>query len=236
MAQATRNIHQNFLDEDIEPISVVTIHEANLSEEHLQPFLDDPPRPIGIAPAYSESGSRLVVLAIADQSNVLLVEFYSSKPNRDGRGKSAHPIKVRDKTGRTLLQDKLFCRPHGDLFAFDFARLALSLYNDHGGLRLVNGIDIQSACGQKNRQPLASIKVAVGDTVTIWEENVRDSFENMVYDPKRTSEIALRAWLSQYLPGLAAMEETFGKAKRIDTQKLPDIVSLRVGRDDILSR
>jgi regulator of nonsense transcripts 1 len=227
MAPATRSIHQNFLDEDIPTISVLTVHESNLTEDHLRPFLDDCLRFIGIAPAYSESGSRLVVLAIATQSNVLLVEFYSSKPNRDNRGKSAGPIKSRDNTGRTLLQDKLFCRPHGDLFAFDFEQLALSLYND-GGLRLVNGIDIQSACCPKNRQPLASIQFALGDTATIFEDNVRDSFENMTYDPKRTSEIALRAWISQYLPQLSAMEDTFANAKRIDTQKMHNVVSLIV--------
>jgi regulator of nonsense transcripts 1 len=226
MAKETRSVQQNFLDEDIEPISVLTVHEMNLTEEHLQPFIDDSPRPIGIAPAFSESGSRLVVLAIANQSNVLLVEFYSSRPIRDGRGgKSASP-KARDYMGRTLLEDKIFCRPFGDIFAFDFEPIALSLYNDHGGLRLVNGVDIQSACFPKNRQPLASIKLAVGDTVTIYEDNVCDSFENMVYDPKRTTAIALRAWIAQYLPRLDTMEETFANAKRIDTAKLPNVVSL----------
>jgi len=231
MAQATRSIHQNFLDEDIEPISVRTVHEANLTEEHLQPFIDDSPQPIGIAPAYAESDSRLVVLAIANQTNVLLVEFYSSRPNRDGRGKSASSIKPRDNTGRTLLQDEIFCRPFGDMFAFDFEPIALSLYNDHGGLRLVNGVDIQSACLPKNRQPLASIKSAVGDSATIYEDNVRDSFDNMVYDPKRTTAIALRAWIAQYLPHLGAMEETFANAKRIDTAKLPNVVSLSADLD-----
>jgi regulator of nonsense transcripts 1 len=191
----------------------------------LQPFIDGAFRPIGIAPAYSESGSRLVVLAIANQSNALLVEFYSSKP---GKGKSTGPIKPRDNTGRTLLQDKLFCRTDGDLFAFDFQPLALSLYHDHGGLRLVNGVDIQSACCPKARQPLASIQFALGGTAAIYEDNVRDSFENMVYDPKRTTEIALRAWIAQYLPQLGAMEEIFAQAKRIDTQKLADVVSLKL--------
>jgi len=225
MAQPTRCIHQNLLDEDIEPISVRSIREANLTEEYLRPFLDGPPQPIGIAAAYSESDSRLVVLAIANESKVLLVEFYSSKPNRNGGGKSTKP---RDTTGRTLLQDKLFCRPLGDLVAFDFQEIALSLYSDHGGLRLVNGIDIQAACCRGNRQPLASIKLAVGDEVTIYKDNVWDVFENMGYDPKRTSEIALRAWLAQHLLQYSTMEETFAKAKRINTQKLPGMVSVHI--------
>lgn len=224
MALRMRSIHQNFLDEDIEPISVLTVHESQLTEELLQPFIDDSSRHTGIAPAYAQSDSRLVVLAIANQSKILLVEFYGK--NRDGRGKNAGPVKHRDHTGRTLLEDKVFCRPFGDIFAFDFEPIALSLYHDHGGLRLINGVDIQSACCQINRQPLASIKFAVGDTSTIFEDNVRDSFENMVYDPERTSEIALRAWISQYLPQLGTMEETFANAKRIDTMKLANVVSL----------
>ena len=228
MPQTTRIIHQNFLDDDIEPISVRTVHEGKLTQEHLQPFIDDFPRPIGIAPAYSESGSRLVVLAIANQTNVLLVELYSSKPN--GRDKNA-TIKPRDTTGRSLLQNEIFCRPFGDIFAFDFGPIALSLYNDLGGLRLVNGVDIQSACLPKNRQPLASIKQAVGDSATIYEINVCDSFENMTYDPKRTTAIALRAWIAQYLPRLDVMEETFANAKRIDTAKLPNLVSSLVDLD-----
>jgi len=232
MVEATRSIHQNFLDEDIDPISAQTVHESNLTQVHLQPFIDDSPHPIGIAPAYAESDSRLVALAIANQTNVLLVEFYSSKPNRDGRGKGAgSSIKTRDYTGRFLLQKEIFCRPYGDIFAFDFEPIALSLYNDHAGLRIVNGIDIQSACLPKNRQPLASIKLAVGDSATIYEDNVRDSFENMIFDQKRTTAIALRAWIAQYLPRLDTMEETFAKAKRIDTTKLHDIVSLSADFD-----
>jgi regulator of nonsense transcripts 1 len=202
------NFHQNFFDDDIDPILTRTVHERELTEEHLEPFLNNS---LGIAPAYSETDRRLIVLAIANQSEALLVEFSGGKPNRDNKG-------------RILLQDKLFCRSQHDIFAFDFEAIALSLYRDHG-LRLVNGVDIQSACCAKTRQPLASIKFAVGNTTTIYEDNVRNQFETMVYDHKRTSEPALRAWLSQYLPRINGMEETFVKAQRIDTQKLPGIVS-----------
>jgi len=210
-----RTIHQNFVDEDIEPIEILTIHESDLTEEILQPFLDESTRPIGIAPGYSESGSRLLVLAIAIQAKVLLVEFYSSDPSK--------ATKPRDYSGRTMLEEKLFCRPLGNIFAFDLHYLVLSLYHDHGGMRLTNGIDIQSACSVKDRQPLSSITSAVGETATIWEDNIRDAFMDLTYDPKRPSEIALRAWVSQYLPQIAGMDEVFAIAKPIDTRKLAEV-------------
>lgn len=216
-----RPIHQNFVDEDIDPIMTLPIHESILTEELLQPFLKETPRPIGISAAYSESGSRLLMLAIANQTKVLLVEFYSSKPSN---AKLDAPVKNRDYTGRNLLQDKLLCRPMGDILAFDLHEIVLALYQDHN-MRLANGIDIQSACPVRDRQPITAIKSAAGDTVTIWEDNIRDAFENMTYDSKRMSEVALRAWVSQYLPRLAGMEEVFANAKRIDTHKLAEVVS-----------
>lgn len=224
MIPASKTIHQNFIDEDIEPITVQPIHESQLTDEILDAFLDNSPNPLGIASAYSESGSHLVVLAIAHESNVLLVEFYSSKPSREGRGKSGSTPKIRDRTGRSLLQDKLLCRPLGDIFAFDLAPLALSLYQDHG-LRLTNGVDIQSAGSEVDRQPLASIKLALGDSLAIYDDNVRGAFENTIYNSKRTSDIAIRAWISQYLPQLGTMEDLYAKAKRIDTQSLTSGVS-----------
>lgn len=228
-----RPIHQNLVDEDIEPISTLTIHESSLTEELLLPFLNESPRPIGISAAYSEARSQLLVLAIANQTKVLLLEFYSSKPNN---AKSDAPIKNRDYTGRVMLQEKLLCRPIGNIFAFDLHEIVMALYQDHK-IRLSNGIDIQSACPTiKDRHPITAIKALTRQQpvekedeeplVTIWEDNIRDVFANMAHDPKRMSELALRAWISQYLPQLEGMEVMFANVKRIDTLKLAEAVSL----------
>jgi hypothetical protein len=122
------------------PSSFVLPTRGTSPKSHIEPFLDGS---LGIAPAYSESDSRLVVLAIENQSTAFLVEFYSSKLKG---AKGVRPINHR---GRILLQGKLFCRTQHDIFAFafDFEGIALSLHHDHG-LRLVNGIDIQSTCSR----------------------------------------------------------------------------------------
>ncbi|KAF7970074.1 hypothetical protein HWV62_25050 [Athelia sp. TMB] len=218
----TRHFHQNFFDEDIDPITATTVKLSHLTEELLKPFLDNPCDPIGIAPAYAQSDNQLVVLAISNASQILLVELFS-KINAE-RGTFV-PSQRKNSRGHTLLQDKLLYRPMGSIYAFDFEPLALSLYKDHGGLRLVNGVDLQSACcpEDRDRQPLMSIKAAIGDDTTIYDDNIRDSFENMIYDPKRTPEIANRAWVSQYLARLGTMEAVFAAAKKIDTQKIPGV-------------
>ena len=225
MAQTTRHFHQNFFDEDIEPITATTVKLSHLTEDLLKPFLDNPCDPIGIAPAYAQSDNQLVVLAISNASQVLLVELFSKSGAERG---TFVPSQRKNSPGHTLLQDKLLYRPMGNIYAFDFEPLALSLYKDHGGLRLVNGVDMQSACcpEDRDRQPLMSIKAAIGDDTTIYDDNIRDSFENMIYDPKRTPEIANRAWVSQYLARLGTMEAVFAAAKKIDTQKIPGVVSL----------
>ncbi|KZP07661.1 hypothetical protein FIBSPDRAFT_901858, partial [Athelia psychrophila] len=129
MAQTTRQFHQNFFDEDIEPMTATTVKLSELTEDILKPFLDiNPYDPIGIAPAYAESSNQLVVLAIANSSQILLVELYS-KMNA-GRG-SFVPSKKLNSPGHNLLQEKLLLRPTGSIFAFNFEPLALSLYMDH---------------------------------------------------------------------------------------------------------
>ena len=213
-----RYIHQNFIDEDIDRIRVETIHETQLTDEILDDFLDDQ-HPVGISAAFSHSDHRLVVLAVSCQLKIMLVEFWSSKASSRGKSK---PEKVRDHSGRELLEHRVLCRPYGDLVGFDFKEIALGLYRDLG-LRVVSGIDIQSACSA-SRLPLEVIKQAFGESdVTIHEDNIRDSFEHGTtpdQDPKRQSNIGLHAWISQHLAEIGSMEEVFAKAKKINTMSM----------------
>lgn len=210
-----RYIHQNFIDEDIDRIRVEKVQEIQLTDEILDEFLDGQ-HPVGVSAAFADSDHRLILLAVSCQSKIMLIEFWSNKTN--GKGKE----KVRDYSGRRLLEDRVLCRPHGDLFAFDFMEIALALHQDLG-LRVVSGIDIQSACF-KSRLPLESIKLAFEESdVTIHENNIRDSFEHGTtpdQDIKRQSDVGLRAWISQYVAEIGSMEEIFAKAKKINTKEM----------------
>lgn len=212
-----RYIHQNFIDEDIDRIRVETIHEKALTNEIIDDFLDSAQHPVGVSAAFSESDHRLVLLAVSCQSKIMLIEFWSNK----------NP-KTRNLSGRELLQSRVLCRPHANLVAFDFKDVALALYRDLG-LRVVNGVDIQSAFSS-SRLPLEAVKQAFGDSdVTIHEDNIRDSFERSNtpdQDPKRQSNIGLRAWISQYLAEIGSMEDAISNAKKIDTTSMTAEVSV----------
>jgi hypothetical protein len=206
-------------------IPTITIHESVLKPEDLSVF--DHPRPIGISPGYSASGT-LLALAIADDANCRIVEFYSAKPKREfyGRG-DEKPPPHRNLQGRALLQTSILCRPLGDLFAFDLGPLSMSLYCDVG-TRITNGVDIQSAFSAVNRRPLATIEAAVGDTVPIMAENITTVFRNPIYDQEdrnRATDLAMRAWVSQFIAGLDNAADTFAKVPKIDTKKLSPEVS-----------
>ncbi|KAJ7104047.1 P-loop containing nucleoside triphosphate hydrolase protein [Mycena belliarum] len=186
--------------------------------------------PIGVAPGYSKSGG-LVALAIADDTYCLIVRFYSNSghaapgsPRSKGRGgkRSDQPAPNRDTSGRKVLEDLVLCRTSGDLLAFDFGPLSMSLYCGVD-LRVTNGVDIQSAFSAVDRKPLSAIRAAVGDSIRVFEDNVKDAFENPIYQPDKknsTTDLAMRAWISQYLVCISNGAETFTKVPKINTQQL----------------
>ncbi|KAJ7475942.1 hypothetical protein FB451DRAFT_263289 [Mycena latifolia] len=233
MKQSRRNedsFMQTLLDGVESKLELKTKFETDLDHDFLSVF--NHASPIGIAPGYSKSGG-LVALAIADDTYCLIVRFYSNSghntspasPRGRGRGgrRSDQPARDRDMSGRKLLEELVLCRTAGDLLAFDLGPLSMSLYCGVD-LRITNGIDIQSAFSAVDRKPLSAIRAAVGDTIRIFEENVRDVFENPIYDPDKnvhcTSDLAMRAWISQYLVGIGNGAETFMKVGKIDTKKL----------------
>jgi hypothetical protein len=175
-----------------------------------------------------------VAIAIANDLYCLIVQFYSNSGNsatgngtrgRGHRGKrqEQRPAKDRDLSGRKLLEEIILCREAGDLLAFDFGPLSMSLYCGVD-LRVTNGIDIQSAFSAVDRKPLSAIKDAVGDTIRVFDENVINVFQNPIYDPDHdrhcVSDLAMRAWISQYLFTIGNGAETFTKVNKINTKEL----------------
>ncbi|KAJ3515427.1 hypothetical protein NLJ89_g1766 [Agrocybe chaxingu] len=220
----TRRVFQPILDGRApavnKPLPTQVIPEAELSQSDISTVFDHP-RPLGLSPGFDEDG-RLVALAIADDTQCRIIEFQHSR-----RGKKAAALPKTILDGRQILQDCILCRPVGDLFAFDMAPLAMSIYSDLDA-RVTNAVDIQSAFPVKNpvvdRKPLVAIKAAIGESdIKIREDNVRDLFFYPTYSEdnrNRVSDLAIRAWVSQFLPSFENGAETFEKVTRIDTKKL----------------
>ncbi|KAF7336709.1 AAA-12 domain-containing protein [Mycena venus] len=219
---------QNLLDGVESPLELHTIHEKDLNSNWLSVFAH--PGPIGIAPGYSKSGG-LVALAVADDTYCLIIQFYSNSGtignSTRGRGRGGRrqdqPPKERDFSGRKLLEEIVLCRNAGDLLAFDFGPLSMSLYCGVD-LRITNGVDIQSAFSAVDRKPLSAIKAAVGETIRVFEDNAIAVFENPIYNPDQdqhcVSDLAMRAWISQYLVTIGNGAETFMKVPKINTKEL----------------
>ncbi|OBZ72573.1 ATP-dependent helicase NAM7 [Grifola frondosa] len=123
--------------------------------------------------------------------------------------------------GRPLLRDWVLCNEDNILFGFEMAPLTAALFHDRD-LRIVNGVDIQSACPVKTREPLEAIRFAVGDRAEIFEENIVGVFEQMTWDPMRTTPLAQQAWMASYLPTIGDMEERFRDVKRINTRDMDE--------------
>jgi hypothetical protein len=212
-------IQQNLIDEDDGPIEMCgPVPESQLTLDYLERFKSTI---VGISPAYTASG-RLSFLAISDRSHVLIIQFHGNQTKSEVAGKG----RGRSPNGRNILQDHLLCQSVGSVYAFDLGLLALSLYFDHG-LRIANGVDIQSGCPiRRARDPRASIKFAAGDNV--HERNISAIFEEMVLDDKDSRRtfrnIALRAWISHRMSQLPDMEHHFERIPKVDTQKLNEVV------------
>ncbi|KAI8980183.1 P-loop containing nucleoside triphosphate hydrolase protein [Trametes punicea] len=215
MAPKIRVIHQNLLDDEYGPISVQEeVLESKLTKELFDDFFAGSPIPrrVGLAPIYLENGS-LSRLAVAVNTQVILVQFHA-------KGKGANAYK-----GREILSSEVLCNPDVLLFAFDCDKLAIALFNDQN-VRMVNGIDIQSACGS-GREPLAAIKFAAGDVVAIMDENIQRTFESLTFDTKCLTSFALQAWVAQCLTTFTGMEDSFQAVKRINTLNMSE-AELRV--------
>ena len=209
------------------PIKTITIQVLEIAASDLLSVFDHG-GPIGISPGYSAAG-KLISLAIADDKICRIIEFSQPKnANQRANGKPPPTFKPEIVSALQKLQDHILCRIAGDIFAFDMGPLAMSLYCDLGGLRITNAVDIQSAFSAVDRKPLTAIKTSLGTSVKISEENVTNVFFNPIYDfedRNRTTDLAQRAWVSQYLVRSGNGAEMFEKVPRIDTKKLDPNVS-----------
>lgn len=192
------------------PISTVTLSEGKLKSDGLLAF--DHAEPLGISPGFNDNG-YLVALAIADSKECRIIEFEVKRPSRG-------------QEGRRTLESKVLCRDIGNIFAFDLGPLAMSLLKDLG-LRISNAIDIQSSFSAIDRKPTSAIEVALGESVKIKQDNVRNLFMHPVYDGNRCSknDLFMRAWISQFLASFGNGMMLFEKAKKINTRTLNDLVS-----------
>ena len=212
------------------PIRTITIQILDIANSDVLSAFDHG-GPIGISPGYSAAG-KLISLAIADDKICRIIEFYSPPKNANQRGNLKSPTNIKPAVFEALklLQDHVLCRTAGDIFAFDMGPLTMSLYCDLGGLRITNAVDIQCAFSAIDRKALTAIKNALGTTGTIKisEINVTNVFFNPIYDfedKNRITDLAQRAWVSQYLVRSGNGAEMFEKVPRIDTKKLDNGVS-----------
>lgn len=224
--EAYRTMSQNIMNSaDGQVIKTITLKDSDLGKDKTLLGDFNHVRPIGISPGYSEQG-KLIALAIADDKICRIVEF--AQPKRDFKTKVVKPISSRSEEGRRLVKKSILGREIGDLYAFDMAPLAMSLYFDLN-LRIINAIDIQSGYSAVDRKPIIAIKAAVGDSVTVYEKNVRALFEHPVYNPESPNDaidLAMRAWVSQFIPAYQNGTETFEKVPKIDTMKFDTAVCI----------
>ena len=219
-------------------INTITIQDFKIAASDVLSVFDHA-QPLGISPGYSDTG-KLISLAIADDKNCRIIEFSQPKNKRTNGRPSSSPKpetllpthKPEVLSGWQRLQDYILCRSAGDIFAFEMGSLTTSIYCDLGGLRITNAVDIQSALSAVDRKPLTSIQTVLGDSVKIKAENVTNIFEiNPIYnneDGNCITDLAQRAWVSQYLARSGNGAEMFDKVKRIDTKKLDSSVGLLV--------
>lgn len=196
-------------------IPIKKVKELEIDQVTFAEF--DHAKPIGISPGYSSTG-KLIALAIADDQTCTIVDFNVFIP----RGRSRNTNQSNRVRNLGELQEKILCRPAGELFAFDMGPLCLSIYAD-ANLRVTNAVDIQSGLSAVDRKPLTAIKEILGTSVIVKEHNVITVFYHLVYDPtdrKSATDLAQRAWISQLLAVYGNGAVTLGKVPRIDTQKL----------------
>jgi hypothetical protein len=234
MPTVTRLLYQNLVQFDSGELSAHVISESTLIDEfdELRIVLErNEGRALGLAGAYSTTG-ELVMLAVADASTIIIIEFESkkSKGNEHDERPSTPAVAADNTAARLFLTDNLLRRSTGFLYAFDVAPLALALFQTLG-VRIANAIDMQCAGGK--RAPIATVKQAIGDLHHVYDDNINRIFSTDTVtkshhgDPvaRSTTPLALRAWIAHYLSQLASMEDRLAQVPPVDTFRHSDEVS-----------
>ncbi|KAG2367882.1 hypothetical protein BDR07DRAFT_206704 [Suillus spraguei] len=197
MPTVTRLLYQNVMQVDSGQLSAHIISESNLIEEQhqLRSLLDrNEGRALGLAGGFAPTG-ELAMLAIADKSTIVIIEFESKSKDNEHDERPVTPASNTE--ARVFLTQNLLRRTTGFLYAFDIAPIALAL-SQTLNLRIANAIDVQCA-GSKTRVPLTTVKQANG-----------------------TASLAQRAWIAHYLSQLSTMEDRFAQVPPVDTFRLSD--------------
>ncbi|KAG1804544.1 uncharacterized protein BJ212DRAFT_891901 [Suillus subaureus] len=234
MPTVTRLLYQNFMQVDSGQLSAHIISESNLIEEQHQlcNLLErNEGRALGLAGEFAPTG-ELAMLAIADMSTIIIIEFKLNLKKSKGNEHDKRPVtrasKVNNTAAREFLTQNLLRRTTGFLYAFNLAPIALALYQTLG-LRIANAIDIQCA-GSKTRAPLTTIKQAVGDRHCIYDANINEVFcndtiiDHLPAAKDGTTSLALRAWIAHYISQLSTMEDRLAQVPPVDTFRLSDEV------------
>ncbi|KAG1876584.1 hypothetical protein DFJ58DRAFT_180742 [Suillus subalutaceus] len=203
MHTATKLLYQNVMQVDSGPLSAYIISESNLIEEQHQlcNLLErNEGRALGLAGEFAPTG-ELAMLAIADTSTIVIIEFELNSKKSKGNERPVTPASKVDNTAtREFLTQNLLRRTTGFLYAFNIAPIALALFQTLD-LRIANAIDMQCA-GSKTRAPLATVKQAVGDLHCVYDVNINNLFRNDTIDHlpaaknASTTSLALRAWIA----------------------------------------
>lgn len=227
MLSSTRFIHQNLVDAGTDgKLEVILLKMSSLNEDHgdLRTLVErNEGRPLGLSGAFLHNGA-LQVLAIADATTIVLIDFAGDKNN--GRANSSDPSLITQ--GRDYLRDHVLGRTCGFVYAFDMGPLALALWQSRD-LRIKQAIDLQSAGPAKTRAPYATIKIASDHKLN--EGNINRTMINFAHErpddatqTSSTTPLAQRAWAAHYVSQLVSMEDKLAEVPPIDTTKFPDTV------------
>ncbi|KAL4260424.1 DNA2/NAM7 helicase-like C-terminal domain-containing protein [Pleurotus pulmonarius] len=228
MAAKFETMFQNLYDNPDDPGCILyrTRQLKELKPAVLKPFMTA--QPIGVSAAYSKIGylsALALVTKILEGSHeakgkwgCLIVEF----PAAGGR-KGDRPVTPNDQDD-SLLQ-KVFQHQISNIYAFDIAPLAMSLFGDHN-LRISNGIDIQSAFPNiVDRNPLKIVHDIVDSRFRVFDENIKSVFRNSdVSDDSENmhNDLILRAWISRTIVDIESASSTFDRVPKVDLAKFPD--------------
>lgn len=234
-SSSTRVIHQNLVDLDMDGLNVklISLSDVNKDPTDLRTIVGrNEGRALGLSAAYSPYGG-LRLLAIADATAVLIIDFESDISRNNGR------VSPPDGSGTTpsdYLREYVLQRSTGYVYAFDMAPLALSLWNSHN-LRIQQAVDMQCAGPPTSRVPFSTIKFAVGSTARVFKDNVVRAFDDYIFhvpdDPassQTTTPLAQRAWVTHYISQLSSMEDRLADVPPINMSRFSDTLLRFLGK------
>lgn len=203
------------------PVKRIIIKENEISTKKFQAF-SRTADPIGLSVGYDAKG-LLETLAFTNGKACAIIKIDTR--NKDALNK--RPDRM------AILEQHVFCRDAGEVFAFDMDIAAVSLC-DALNLRILRAVDIQSAYQDnisRDRLPLDCIKACVGTNLRIAENNIKTVFSESYRDPKvdiekTFSSLTQRAWAAHFVASYQNADATFSEVKRINTKNFSSQVSL----------